>query len=106
LGSLAGQWHGYHHDDRGFAIPLDVTIKEDGSFEATSEPPGSYRFRGGTVAIRDGQVTPTPSGMTVAYWPCTRVPAGESYRATPKGVVKDYQTSLVRHRTRLPIFFG
>ena len=55
LRSVAGEWRGYYQDGAGFHIPLEVRIKEDGSFEAAEGEPAWNRFRG-RVAIREGAV--------------------------------------------------
>jgi hypothetical protein len=55
LNSLAGKWQGHYRDDQGFEIPMEMTIREDGSFEAAIDDPVTSRFRG-TVAVRDGQL--------------------------------------------------
>jgi hypothetical protein len=53
--SLAGIWRGYYRDDSPFAVPLQLTVAEDGTFEGTIDEPVTSRFRG-KLAIRDGRV--------------------------------------------------
>lgn len=55
LNGLAGKWQGYTRDEKGFEIPLELTIREDGSFDAAEDEPVINRFRG-TLSVRDGQI--------------------------------------------------
>jgi hypothetical protein len=55
LKSLAGTWHGYYRDDKGFEIPVEMVVREDGSFQTTEGDPPRNRVRG-SLAVRDGQL--------------------------------------------------
>lgn len=54
LKSLAGAWQGFYGDGQ-FEIPLQVTVREDGSFEAGENDPVTNRFRG-NLRVADGQI--------------------------------------------------
>ncbi len=79
--SLAGTWRGYDRDEKGFELPLEVIIKNDGSFEAAEDEPVTNRFRG-TLSIRDGQIlysTRNDTGtLTLHEGGGTRVLAGDA----------------------------
>jgi hypothetical protein len=55
LRSLAGTWQGFYRDDKGFEIPLELAVREDGSFDAAEDDPPRNRFQG-SLAIQGGQV--------------------------------------------------
>ncbi len=67
--SLMGTWQGYYRDGSGFEIPLRLTVRDDGSFEAAEDEPVRNRFRG-TLSVRDGEITYTQrndTGTAVLY---------------------------------------
>jgi hypothetical protein len=62
LGSLAGRWRGSYRV-QNFDVPLEVTIRENGSFEAAENDPVTNRF-GGTFRVEDGKLAFTQRNDT------------------------------------------
>jgi hypothetical protein len=58
LRTLAGTWRGYFRDGSPFALPLQFTVAENGTFEGAIDAPVTSRARGSLV-IRDGRIAYT-----------------------------------------------
>ncbi len=55
VGALTGEWSGHYRNPDGYDLPLKLTIKDDGSFQAIEGDPARNRYSG-TISVRDGQV--------------------------------------------------
>jgi hypothetical protein len=45
LKNLAAVWRGWYRDDAGFEIPLEMTVKNDGSFQIAIDDPVTGVFQ-------------------------------------------------------------
>jgi hypothetical protein len=55
VATLAGEWQGHYRSTDGYDLPLRLTVRDDGTFEAVEGDPVRNRYRG-TLSARDGQV--------------------------------------------------